>query len=96
MIIVNFFFFFSASARGLNGDIAHKPKTQLDVKLRLFYDEVRIKEGENYSRRTLLGFMNGLECCLNNTPFQEGIHIATDPAFHQSNQMLDAKLTDMT
>ena len=40
--------------------------------------------------------MNGLECCLNNTPYQKGIHIATDPVFQRSNQMLDAKLKDMT
>ena len=84
-----------ASARGFNGDITHKTKTELDVNLRLFYDEARIKDGENYSRRTLLGFMNGLEWCLNNTPYQKGIHIATDPAFQQSNQMLDAKLKYM-
>ena len=28
--------------------------------------------------------------------YQKDIHIATDPAFQQSNQMLDAKLEDMT
>ena len=56
-----FFHLESASARGFNGDIAHKTKTELDVNLRLFYDEARIKDGENHSRRTLLGFMNGLE-----------------------------------
>ena len=90
-----FFHSESASERGFNEDIAHKTKTELDVNLRLFYDEARIKDGENYSRRTLLGFMKGLECCLNNTPYQKGIHIATDPAFQQSNQMLDAKLKYM-
>ena len=32
---------------------------------------------------------------LNNPPYKKGIHIATDPAFQQSSQMLDAKLKDM-
>ena len=40
--------------------------------------------------------MNSFECCLNNTPHQKGIHNATDPAFQQSNQMLDPKLKGMT
>ena len=95
MIVVNFFHLESASARGFNGDISHKTKTELDANLRLFYDEARIKDGETYSRKTLLRFMNGLECYLNNTSYQKGIHIATDPAFQESNQMLDAKLKDM-
>ena len=48
------------------------------------------------SRSTLLGFWNGLDRYLNNPPpYKKGIHIATDPAFQQSNQMLDAKLKDM-
>ena len=63
--------------------------------LRLFYAEARNKDGGNYSRNTLLGFRNGLERYLNNPPYKKGIHIATDPVFQQSNQMLDAKLKDM-
>ncbi len=47
MIVVNFFHSESASARGCNGDIAHKTKTELDANLRLFYDEARIKDREN-------------------------------------------------
>ena len=43
----------------------------------------------------MLGFRNGIERFLNNPPFKKGIHIATDPAFQQSNQMLDAKLKNM-
>ena len=54
------------------------------------------KLGENYSCRSkLLGFRNGLDRYLNNPPNKKGIHIATDPAFRQSNQMLDAKLKNM-
>ena len=78
-----------------NRDFFIQIRHRQDVNLRLFYDEAWIKDGENHSRRTLLGFMNGLECCLSNTPYQKGIHIATDPAFQQSNQMLDAKLKYM-
>ena len=54
------------------------------------------KLGENYCCRSkLLGFRNGLDCYWNNPPYKKGTHIATDPAFQQSNQMLDAKLKDM-
>ena len=35
---------------------------------------------------------DGLDRYLNNRPYKKGIHIATDPAFQQSNEMLDAKL----
>ena len=63
--------------------------------MRLFYAEARNKDGGNYSRSTLLGFRNGLERHLNNPPYKKGIHIATEPAFQQSNQMLDAKLKEM-
>ena len=50
------------------------------------------KLGENYNCRSkLLGFRNGLDRYLNNPPYKKGIHITTDPAFQQSNQMLDGK-----
>ena len=39
MIVVNFFHSEWASARGINGDIAHKAKTELDANLRLFYTD---------------------------------------------------------
>ena len=83
--IVNFFHSEWASARGITGDIAVKSKAELDANLRLFYAEARNKDGGNYSRSTLLGFRNGLERYLNNPPYKKGIHIATDPAFQQSN-----------
>ena len=84
-----------ASARGIDENIGGKTKEELNNNLRLFYAEDRNKEGGNYSRSTLLGFRNGIERFLNNPPFKKGIHIATDPAFQQSNQMLDAKLKNM-
>ena len=95
MIVVNFFHSEWASVRGINGDIGQKTKAELDANLRCFYAEARNKDGGNYSRSTLLEFRNGLERYLNNPPYKKGIHIATDPAFQQSNQMLDAKLKDM-
>ena len=39
MIVVNFFHSELASARGINGDTAHKTKTELDANLRLFYTD---------------------------------------------------------
>ena len=84
MIVVNFFHSKWASARGINGDIGLKTKTELDANLRLFYAEARNKDGENCK---LLGFRSGLDRYLNNPPYKKGIHIATDPVFQQSNQM---------
>ena len=93
MIVVNFFYSKWASARGINGSIRPKAKTELDANLRLFYTEAWNKDGENYScRSTLLGFRNGLDRYLNKPPYKKGIHIATDPAFQQSK---DAKLKDI-
>ena len=93
MIVVNFFYSKWASARGINGSIGPKAKTELDANLRLFYTEAWNKDGENYScRNTLLGFRNGLDRYLNKPPYKKGIHIATDPAFQQSK---DAKRKDM-
>ena len=45
--------------------------------------------------RDRLGFRNGIERFLNNPPSKKSIHIATDPALQQSNQMLDAKLKNL-
>lgn len=95
MIVVNFFHSEWASERGINGDAGRKTKTELDANLRLFHTEAQKKDGENNSRSTLLGFRNGLERYLNNPPYKKGIHIATDPAFQQSNQVLDAKPKNM-
>ena len=95
MIVVNFFHSKWASARGINGDIGLKTRTELDANLRIFYAEARNKDGVNYSRSTLLGFRNGFNRYLNNLPYKKGIHNATNPAFQQSNQMLEAKLKDM-
>jgi len=84
-----------ASARGIDENIGGKTKEELNNNLRLFYAEARNKDGGIYSRSTLLGFRSGIERFLNNPPFKKGIHIATNPAFQRSNQMLDAKLKNM-
>ena len=39
MLVVNFFHSERALARGINGDIAHKTKTELNANLRLFYTD---------------------------------------------------------
>ena len=90
-----FFYLEWASAKGITKDIHEQSKDELDRNLRLFYAETRNTEGGNYSKSTLLGFRNGLERYLNNPPHNNGIHIATDPIFQQSNQMLNAKLKNM-
>ena len=84
-----------ASARGIDENIGGKNKEELNKNLRLFYGAASNKNGGNYSTSMILGFRNGIERFLNNPPFKKGIHIATDPALQQSNQMLDAKLKNM-
>ena len=66
--------------------------TELDESLRQFYAEARNKEGENYSRATLLPLSNGIERFLNSPPKNRGISLTKDPKFVLSNQMLDAKI----
>ena len=69
--------------------------TQLDESLRQFYAEARNKEGENYSRATLLSLRNGIERFLNSPPNNRGISLTKDPQFVLSNQMLDAKIKQL-
>ena len=68
---------------------------ELDRNLRQFYAEVRNKEGENYSRATLLSLRNGIERYLNTPPHSLGIRFTHDPRFVLSNQMLDAKIKQL-
>ena len=68
---------------------------ELDRNLRQFYAEARNKEGENYSRATLLSLRNGIERYLRTTPHSLGIRFTHDPRFVLSNQMLDAKIKQL-
>ena len=69
---------------------------ELDETLRLFYAEVRNRDGADYSKSTLLGFRNGIERYLNGPPHNKGIQISPHPAFKKSNLMLDAKIKNLT
>ena len=73
-----------ASARGINGDIWSKNKNGIGCQFEVILENCK-----------LLGFRSGLDRYLNNPPFKKGIHIATDPAFQQSNKMLETKLKDV-
>ncbi|XP_031561324.1 uncharacterized protein LOC116297270 [Actinia tenebrosa] len=84
-----------ASSKGIEEEIAIMSKEELNDNLKSFYAEARNKDGGNYSKSTLLGFRNGIERYLSNPPHKKSFHIATDPAFKQSNQILDAKLKSM-
>ena len=68
---------------------------ELDETLRLFYAEVRNRDGADYSKSTLLGFRNGIERYLNGPPHNKGIQISSSPAFKKSNLMLDAKIKNL-
>lgn len=68
---------------------------ELDEKLKLFYAEVRNKNGDEYSKNTLLGLRSGIERYLNMPPHNKGIQISSNPLFKKSNMMLNAKLKSL-
>ena len=71
-------------------------KNRIACQFKVILRWARNKDEQNYSRSTLLEFnRNGLERYLNNPPYKKDIRIAIDPAFQQSNQMVDAKRKDM-
>ncbi|KXJ10061.1 hypothetical protein AC249_AIPGENE26305 [Exaiptasia diaphana] len=68
---------------------------QLDTNLRRFYAEARKKDGQEYSKKTLIGFRHGIERHLNQPPNNKSLQIVTDLRFQRSNQMLDAKIVQL-
>ena len=65
--------------KAIGVSLAEMAVEELDRNLRQFYAEARNKEGENYSRATLLSLRNGIE----------------RPPHSFSNQMLDAKIKQL-
>ena len=65
---------------------------ELDKFLRHFYAEVRTKDGELYSRSSLLGIRNSLQRYLNNPPFNRGISITRGTEFRASNKLLQSRI----
>lgn len=63
---------------------------ELDSFLWRFYAEVRSKDGEEYSRSTLLGMRNAVERQL--SLHDRHLKIAKNPVFKRSNKMLESKL----
>ena len=68
---------------------------ELDENLRQFYAEARNRNGENYSRATLLSLRNDIKRFLDAPPNNRGISFNKDPRFVLSNQMLDAKIKQL-
>ena len=68
---------------------------KLDENLRKFYAEARSRNGENYSRATLLALRNGIERYLNSPPNNKGIKLTNDATFILSNKVLDAKIKQL-
>ena len=65
---------------------------ELDNNLRQFYAEARTKDGELYSRSSLLGFRNAIERYLNNPPLNRGISITKGIEFQASNKLLQSQI----
>ena len=74
---------------------------QFDANLRRFYVEARKKkdgqkkDGESYSKKSLLGFRHGVERFLNKPPHNRNLKLSSDPRFKRSNNMLDAQLVQL-
>ena len=79
----------------LGTTLAEMSIQELDENLRQFYAEARNRNGENYSRATLLSLRNGIERFLNTPPNNRGISFNKDSRFVLSNQMLDAKVKQL-
>ena len=65
---------------------------ELDNYLRHFYAEARTKDGEPYSRSSLLGIRNAIERYLNNRPLNRGISITKGIDFQASNKLLQSQI----
>ena len=65
---------------------------ELDNYLRHFYAEARTKDGEPYSRSSLLGIRNAIERYLNNPPINRGISITKGIDFQASNKLLQSQI----
>jgi len=60
---------------------------QLDQNLRRFhYAEARAKNGENYSKSTLLGFRYAIERYLNVPPYNRSLRLANVNIVQNSNE----------
>ena len=78
--------------RGVDKKLFELSYMELDQVLRRFYAEARAKDGELYSRSSLLTIRNAIERFLNNPPHNRGIKITKGEAFQQSNKMLNSKI----
>ena len=65
---------------------------ELDNNLRQFYAEARTKDGELYSRSSLLGFRNVIERYRNNPPLNREISITKGIEFQASNKLLQSQI----
>ena len=81
-----------SSPKKLTRQLHEYRSDELDEVLRVFYAEVRNRQGEDYSKSTLLGLRNGIERHLNGPPHNKGIQFSSNPVFKKSNLMLNAKI----
>lgn len=67
------------------GDLESLPLSALDQLLARFYDHARTREGNRFSRATLNCLRGSLSRWIGSLPGREGVNIARDPAFSNSN-----------
>ena len=89
---LNVFFSDWCNDRGVDRKLSEMSDIELDQVLRRFYAEARAKDGELYSRSSLLAIRNSIERFLNNPPHNRAIKIAKGEAFQLSNKMLNSKI----
>ena len=89
---LNVFFSDWRNDRGVDRKLSEMTDMELDQVLRRFYAEARAKDGELYSRSSLLAIRNAIERFLNNPPHNRAIKIAKGEAFQLSNKMLNSKI----
>lgn len=89
---LNVFFSDWCNDRGVDRKLSEMSDMELDQVLRRFYAEARAKDGELYSRSSLLAIRNAIERFLKNPTHNRAIKIAKGEAFQLSNEMLNSKI----
>ena len=88
----NVFFPDWSNDRSVDKKLPELSGVELDQVLRRFYAEARTKDGELYSRSSLLTIRNAIERFLNQPPHNRGMKITKGEVFQLSNKMLNSKI----
>lgn len=79
-------------SRGLSTNFEGMNVEDLNTCLANFYSNVRRRQGENYSKNSLMAIRQGLRRHLQNPPFFRDFDIVTDSRFQEANNALKSAM----